>query len=30
MHKEENIIKVDGIEVERQPVNFVRLLHNME
>jgi hypothetical protein len=30
MYKEENNIKMDGTEVEREPVDFVLLLHKME
>jgi len=30
MHKEENNIKMDGTEVEREPVDIVHLFHNVE
>jgi hypothetical protein len=30
MHIEENNIKIDGMEVEEEPVDFVHLLHYLE
>jgi hypothetical protein len=30
MHKEENNIKMDGTEVEQEPMDFVPLLHYLE